>query len=209
MPSNERQSKRRCLVRLTIARYTLAENGKPPMSERSTPNPQAEPPRQESIFRILWNLKEYVTAAVGVYEFIRYVIENWDSELNYLIIAFVIAYGVGLMAWAFAISYMVLLLVIFIPMGLFQFVTSFISKSLSRKIYDAFENTPLWVAWALVAPAVLVGTLAVVGGWGSGFELLFAITGVPLLLMLLYRIVTFFYRICQVIQKKVETLTAE
>jgi hypothetical protein len=89
------------------------------------------------------------------------------------------------------------------PMRLVQYVTFFISKSASLKIYNFIENTPDWVYWVLTVLSGLLGIFAVLGGWGSGsgLALLFTITGVPLLLML-------FYRICQYIQKKVATLAA-
>jgi hypothetical protein len=161
---------------------------------------------------MLWKLKDYVTAAVGIYEFVKYVIEHSDEELNYVIMFVTISTGVGLMAWAFVMSYILLIFIIFIPTGVLQFLISFISKPISHKISVAIDNTPVWVAWVLIAPALSFGFLAILGGFGSesGIPILvFLITGVPLLLALFYRLVLLFYRMCQFIQKKVETLTAE
>ena len=77
------------------------------MPESKAPNdttapltPQATPPRKTSVVRILWNFKDYVVGAVGVYELIKKIIENGDSELRFAVIFYVISYSVGKIVWS-------------------------------------------------------------------------------------------------------------
>jgi hypothetical protein len=181
------------------------------MSQGNTPNvvvaPQAEPPRKDSILRILWNLKDYVTAAVGIYEFIKYVIEHGNSVFNNAIIVLVVASGIGRMAWSFVTSFLMIMMVI----RIFQLVAwvlvkcNMLVKSRYDKISNAIEHPPTWLWLVIVVPAGLFGVIMVIGGYGDDqapLMLAFAIPGAILVLVL-------FYRICHFIQKNVKVLTAE
>jgi hypothetical protein len=181
------------------------------MPESKAPNdttapltPQATPPRKTSVVRILWNFKDYVVGAVGVYELIKKIIENGDSELRFAVIFYVIAYSVGKVVWSIIQGTMLILIVIFGGMRIVQlFVHLFMSRSKYAKISTVIENTGIWPLWVAMATGALFGIISLLELEPTeDSSLVYAWTGALILL-------TTFYSICQLIHKKVKMLTAD
>jgi hypothetical protein len=184
------------------------------LPELKAPNavtvPQAEPPRK-SFVRILWNRKDYVCATVGIYECVKYVIEQsiCGTALCVIheiaVIAYIISYSVGKIAWSIVFGAMAMLTVIFGTMRIVQLLAYLcVPRSIFTKISRAIENIPLGVVWIAILPGAILGVVSVLKSWepGESLSILFPITGAPMSLSAVYRT-------CQAIHKKVKILTAD
>jgi hypothetical protein len=142
-----------------------------------------------------------------IYECIKYVIGNRYAKLNYevIVIAYIISYSVGKIAWSIVLSTMTMLTIIFGTMRIFQVLAYFcVPRPTFMRISRAIENTPIGVVWIAILPGAILGVVSVLGSWepGESLSILFAITGAPILLSAVYRM-------CQAIHKKVKILTAD
>jgi hypothetical protein len=181
------------------------------MPESKAPNdttapltPQATPPRKTSVVRILWNFKDYVVGAVGVYELIKKIIENGDSELRFAVIFYVTSYSVGKIVWSIIQGTMLIFIVIFGGMRIVRlFVYLFMSSSKYAKISAVIENTGIWPLWVAMATGALFGIISLLELEPTeDSSLVYAWMGALILL-------TTFYSVCQLIHKKVKMLTAD